>query len=265
MPELPEVEIVRQNLETWWSGRAADRVVIHDEKLIGGAEPEAVVAQFQQPLREPVRRGKYLSGIFEDDSVAVFHFRMTGKIIRAEGPDPEYARMAWRVSPGEWLVFKDPRRLGQLDCCTPEEFDAYPAFEKMGPEPLDLSGEDYAELFSERRLVKSSMLDQQTVVGLGNIATSEVMWRVGLPPRAKGGDLDEQDWADFADAVRGWARDVLDAEAGEEVEYLAEGRDDNPFAVYGREGEPCPRCGATIDRVDVSGRSTYFCPNCQAK
>jgi formamidopyrimidine-DNA glycosylase len=77
--------------------------------------------------------------------------------------------------------------------------------------------------------------------------------------------LDDEQWEAFADAVRTWAEHVLNVESGEEVEYLAEGRDDNPFEVYGRNGEPCPACGAEIERVDVSGRSTYFCPACQTE
>lgn len=264
MPELPEVEIVRRNLEAWWVGRAAEEVVIHDEKLLGEDGPERAAEMFRGEMVEAWRRGKYLTARFDGGEAAVFHFRMTGKIICADQPDPEYARMAWRVPKAGWLVFKDPRRLGQLDVCTPSEFESYEAFEKMGPEPLELTGDDYAGLFSDRRLVKSSMLDQETVAGLGNIAVSEVMWRVGLEPRAKGGDLSESDWDAFADAVREWADYVLRAEGGEEVEYLAEGRDDNPFAVYGREGEPCPSCGTDIERVDVSGRSTYFCGECQS-
>ena len=264
MPELPEVEIVRQNLDDWWTGHAADQVVVHDEKLLQNVDPETVVDALRREMVEPWRRGKYLVAKFDDDSALVFHFRMTGKIIRVDEPDIEYARMAWHVPDTGWLVFKDPRRLGQVEYLAPGELDSYEPFERMGPEPYDVTGADLREFFSDRRMLKSAMLDQDTIAGLGNIAVSEILWRMKLPPRAKGGDLDDDQFDQLAETIVDFLDHVIAVETSDEVTYLAEDAQANPFDVYRHDGEPCPRCGTAIEVTRVSGRSSYFCPECQS-
>jgi formamidopyrimidine-DNA glycosylase len=263
MPELPEVEIVRQNLERWWEGTSADEVVVHDEKLLVDVAADQMVDALKREMVEAWRRGKYLVAKFDDDSAVVFHFRMTGKIVCGDDPEPEYARLAWHVPRTGWLAFKDPRRLGRAEYLAPGELEAYEPFGRMGPEPTGLSGEQLRDILPENRLLKSALLDQDTIAGLGNIAVSEIFWRMGLPPRAKTRSFDDQQFDELADAIDAFVDETIAVEGGDEVEYLAEGRDDNPFHAYGRDGEPCERCGADIETVKVSGRTTYFCPECQ--
>lgn len=265
MPELPEVEIARQNLERWWEGRASDEVALLDEKLLEETEPDQLVDALQQTLETAGRRGKYLLMEMADDRTLMFHFRMTGKIVRNDAPEPEYARLSWRVPDVGWLCFVDMRRLGDARVFAPRELEEYESLAEMGLDPLEMSAEDWREVFPERRMMKTAMMDQRVVAGLGNIAASELLWRLQLPPRIKCGDLDGRNLNELADTVPRYVDEVIAAEADDEIVYIEEDLSVNPFRVYRREGEACPRCEAPIAKKDVGGRSTYFCPHCQGE
>ncbi len=264
MPELPEVEIARRNLERWWEGRTADEVVLLDEKLLVDTEASDLVDALEQPLESADRRGKYLLMRMADGRTVMFHFRMTGKIVCGEGPEPEYARLSWHVPEVGWLSFVDMRRLGDARFFTSDQLADYESLADMGPDPLEMSPADWREALPDgRRLVKTALLDQSNVAGLGNIAASELMWRLGLPPRAKCRDLTDEHYERLADLVPDYVEAVIAEEAGEEITYIEEDLEVNPFQVYRRDGEACPTCGAEIAKQDVGGRSTYYCTSCQ--
>jgi formamidopyrimidine-DNA glycosylase len=267
MPELPEVEIARRNLERWWQGKAASEVVVVDDKPLRETEPEALVAALKQTAEAIERYGKYILVRMGDGSTVLIHFRMTGKIVRCDEPEPKYARVAWKVRSNAdepaWLVFKDQRRLGTVRLLAPDEFEGYEPVQKMGPDALEVTGEMLCERLSKRRMLKTALMDQEVIAGLGNIAAIEIMWRMELAPRIKCGELSEADCERLAEAIREFLLGVIEAEQADEVIYLEESRRDNPFDVYGREGEACPRCGTEIERIKVGGRSSYFCPECQ--
>lgn len=268
MPELPEVEIARRNLERWWQGKTASEVVVVDEKPLRETDPEALVSALKQTAEAVERYGKYILVRVADGSTVLIHFRMTGKIVRCDEPEPKYARVSWKVpasngaEPG-WLVFKDQRRLGTVRLLAPGEFESYEPVQKMGPDALEVTGDMLCERLSKRRMLKTALMDQEVIAGLGNIAAIEIMWRMELGPRVKCGALSEADCERLADEIKRFLLGVIEVEQADEVVYLEESRADNPFDVYGKEGEPCPRCGTAIGRVKVGGRSTYFCPTCQ--
>jgi formamidopyrimidine-DNA glycosylase len=263
MPELPEVEIACRNVESWWQGKAATEVVVVDDKPLEETDPEALVSAMKQTAEAVERYGKYILVRVADGSTVLIHFRMTGKIVRCEEPEPKYARLSWQVPGVGWLVFKDQRRLGKVRLLAPGEFESYEPVQKMGPDALEVTGEMLRERLPQRRMLKTALMDQEVIAGLGNIAAIEIMWRMQLGPRIKCGALSEDQCDQLADEIKRFLLGVIEAEQADEVVYLEESRDNNPFDVYLREGEPCPRCGAEIERVKVGGRSTYFCPNCQ--
>lgn len=265
MPELPEVEIGRRNLERWWEGRAADEVSLLDEKLLVETEPGALLDALEERLEAADRRGKYLLMRMADGRTVMFHFRMTGKIVRGDGPEPEYARLSWRIPEVGWLCFVDMRRLGDARVFEPGELEDYEALAEMGPDPMEMSAEDWRDVLPERRMFKTAIIDQSVVAGLGNIAASELLWRLALPPRVQCADLTDDDFGDLASAVPRYLEAVIAEEAGDEVVYVEEDLSVNPFRVYRRRDEPCPRCETPIDKKDVGGRSTYFCPTCQGE
>lgn len=259
MPELGEVEIARRNLEKWWVGRAASQVRVYDPKVLtsGGDRLEPALLSV---ATQACRRGKYLFVRFEAGDVVVFHFRMTGQITRGNSSEPQFVRLAWRVDDA-WLAFRDARRLGHVDVFSASEFAAYEPISEMGPEPYDVDGPGLAQRVGKRGL-KAALLDQSVVAGVGNIAVSEVFWTLGLKPDIGGQELSRQQWQDLARGLREFFDAVVSEQASDDLVYVSQGGD-NPFHVYGRLGQACPRCGHAVTRTKVAGRSSYYCPDCQ--
>lgn len=265
MPELPEVELMTRNLRAWGGGSRLERLDLLDPKLrVGDWEP----ATFEGGTVERVwRRGKHcLARVGEQ--VLMLHFRMTGKLLYFQSEPPKFARAAFIFSGGARVAFVDRRRLGELRVLTEAEVEPFLAA-RLGPEPWP-EQRDAAwwieRMAGARAALKVALMDQHRVAGLGNIAGSEVCFRAKLDPRTPAGRLRARHWGAIDVGVRGWIEDTLAAEQGPEIVYVEEGKGaPNPFAVYGREGEPCPRCGKDLRRTVQSGRSTYFCRSCQRK
>jgi formamidopyrimidine-DNA glycosylase len=131
----------------------------------------------------------------------------------------------------------------------------------MGPEPFELTADQWRDILPENRLLKTSLMDQRVVAGLGNIAISEIFWRAGLHPRVKCGELTDEQVEALAEIVPDYLEEVIAAETSDEITYIEESGAANPFDIYRR--EECPRCGAEVEKMNVGGRSTYFCPECQ--
>ncbi len=263
MPELAEVEVVRRNLQRWWEGRAAHQVCVFDEQLLRQTPPDALTEALTTPLTKAGRRGKYLLCHFATGQVLVLHFRMTGKVICSDVAEPAYARLSWYIEGQGWLVFKDQRRLGRARLLEADEFDAYEPLQKMGPEPEDVTTEDLQNACTDRRLLKTALLDQSIVAGVGNIAVSEIFWRLKLPPRITCGQLDEPDWQRLVEVMPQYFEEIIERSMADEILYLEEGEMEDIFEVYGHEGDDCPRCAGEIKKQKVGGRSSYFCETCQ--
>lgn len=261
MPELAEVEIVRRNLSRWWT-KPASEVRLHDEALLTRGAPELLVGLLTSEAPAMDRRGKYLIARFSGDRAAIFHFRMTGKIVRSSDPQPRFARLAWDGA-DEWLIFKDSRRLGHVEVFDTGELARYEPLLKMGPEPHGLSGGELAARLSPRRRLKDALMDQSVIAGVGNIAISEVFWRLNFAPDVKAKLLSQSQIDALAEELPRYFDELLEDQLDDEVIYLGEGKAHNPFAVYGREGEPCPRCETAVARETIGGRSSYYCPKCQ--
>ena len=266
MPELAEVEVARRNVARWWEGKQAVEVVVHDAK-VGRGDAAALERVISARVESVDRRGKHLIVRMEGGEALMFHFRMTGKIVASDVPDPRFARLAWRV-PGEgWLVFKDQRRLGEVWVFGAGEVDAHEPIAQMGPEPYGLTGPELAELFgTSKRRVKDLLLDQRVIAGVGNIAVSELFWRVGMAPTARAHTVDEELLDALAREMPPYFDWLIEGQMADEIMYMGEAEGvgvENPFDVYAREGEACPRCGEGIERVVFGGRSTYHCPTCQ--
>jgi formamidopyrimidine-DNA glycosylase len=202
------------------------------------------------------RRGKHL--VLEAETAAwIVHFRMTGQLVAAAVP----GRASWIFEDDAVLTLLDPRRLGTVHGVARKEIEAH--FHDLGPEPWPEARDGpwwAARLSGLRGPMKPALMRQDRVAGLGNIAGSEVCWRAGLDPRRPVESLEPAHHAAIARAVPAWiAGALVEADA---LTYVNQGGP-NPFQVYGRAGQPCPRCGTTILRFPQSGRSTFACPACQ--
>ncbi len=267
MPELPEVEIMTRALGRWTRGRRLSRLDVLDTALelpverVDGVVGGAVGAAW--------RRAKYavleLSG-----ASLVLHFRMTGKLLQRAGgePAPAGARLSLILDDDTAVDFVDPRRLGTAWLLDDEALAA--RLSSLGPEPWPErhdGGWWRVRLSGLRGPVKPALLKQDRVAGIGNILACESLWRAGVDPRRRVPDLTDSDWDGLAVAIPDAIDHVLAVEeplhdAQGSIAYVNQGGP-NPFSVYGRAGEPCPRCQSPIVRLTQAGRGTWWCPGCQ--
>jgi formamidopyrimidine-DNA glycosylase len=273
MPELPEVETIRLALEPHVVGRTFERVEIDDPRLVRPFEPLAVAAELEgERVAALERRGKYLIVRFESGRVLLIHLRMTGSLRRADRGDlgdDAYRRAVVKLDDGSDVAYRDVRRFGTWHLLEPQEVDDYLA-RRLGGEPLErgfTAKRLGARLANRRAPLKAALLDQRTVAGLGNIYVDEALWRAQLHPLREAGTLDAGELARLTKAIRAALRAGIARQGASLRDYSQpdgrRGRAQERFRVYGRAGEPCPRCGTPIDKIRAGGRGTWYCPNCQ--
>ena len=275
MPELPEVENARRQIERWTGRRKLDAVRMLDpsavrrtlssrpsDRLAGGAKRlEALLGRTTTGTR---RHGKRLVWILGRDAL-LFHMGMTGFLtLRRSGDDPPpLARVGFGFGK-RTIWFVDGRRFGCIVPIGADEVDLA-LRSGQGPDAWDESpgGEALHAALGDRRPLKVALMDQARLAGLGNIHAAEACFRAGLHPFRSTGTLTADEWDRLAGAVREQLRiATADLAAEEEVQYVNLGGP-NPFQVYGRQAEPCPACGTPIVAEDQAGRTTFWCPACQ--
>jgi formamidopyrimidine-DNA glycosylase len=273
MPELPEVETVRRQLEPALVGRRFERVTIHDPRLVRPCEPAEVAAELEGERVEAVeRRGKYLVVRFESGRVLLIHLRMTGSLLYAAAgtlEDDPHRRAVVTLEDGSDVAYRDVRRFGTWLLLEAGEAEPYLS-KRVGDEPLDA-------LFTAARLgerlagretsLKAALLDQRTLAGMGNIYVDEALWRARLNPLRPAKSLDRAELRRLHRAIRAALEHGLARQGSTLRDYRlpdgSGGSMQDEFRVYGRGGEPCERCGTPISRTRVAGRTTWFCPTCQ--
>ena len=273
MPELPEVETLRLALEPHVVGRRFEHVEINDSRLVRPFEPMAVAAELEgERVAALDRRGKYLIVRFESGRVLLIHLRMTGSLRHAAGGalgDDPHRRAVVNLDDGSDVAYRDVRRFGTWHLLEPDEVDPY-LQQRLGREPLNRSftARRLAERLEKRQApLKAALLDQRTVAGLGNIYVDEALWRAELHPLRPAGGLDGDELARLTSGIRAALRAGLRRQGATLRDYSTpdgrRGRMQEEFRVYGRAGEPCPRCGTPIDKIRAGGRGTWYCPSCQ--
>jgi formamidopyrimidine-DNA glycosylase len=292
MPELPEVETVRRGLEPWLAGARIEKVTLN-RKDLRFPFPEGLAAAIEgQTVLSVGRRAKYLLIALSNGKTVLSHLGMTGSWRFVEhgidkppryyepGTEPKHDHMVWEISHPEHgrshLIYADPRRFGFVDLF--EEADQSPYLKGLGPEPLgnDFNAAGMAETFAGKKApIKAALLDQRVVAGLGNIYVAEALHRAHILPTALAGTLvtktgkPKRVLEDLAHAVRQVLIEAIEVGGSTLRDFRnAEGESgyfQHRFAVYDREGDPCPRplCTGTVQRIVQSGRSTFFCPVCQ--
>ena len=272
MPELPEVESVRRQLEPALVGRSFERVSIDDPRLVRPYEPAEVAAELEgEHVAAVERRGKYLVVRFESGRVLLIHLRMTGSLllVRDGGPPDPYRRAVIRLDNGSDVAYRDVRRFGTWLLLEPGEAEPYLAA-RVGDEPLDalFTAARLGERLAGRRTsLKAALLDQRTLAGMGNIYVDEALWRARLNPLRPASGLDRNELRRLHRGIRAALEHGLARQGSTLRDYRlpdgSGGSMQNEFRVYGRRDEPCDRCGTLIARTQVAGRTTWFCPTCQ--
>jgi formamidopyrimidine-DNA glycosylase len=270
MPELPEIETLRRELHPELIGRRITDVSVRWARSVD--RPGRV--EFRRRLvgrriNEVQRRGKYLVVDLDDGQSLLVHLKMSGQLflrpMKAQA-DP-YTRVVLTLDDGRELRFCDARKFGRLYLVN----DAAEVTGALGPEPLDetFTVDVLAERLAQRRVrLKPLLLDQTFLAGLGNIYANEVLHRARLHPLRRTDSLSRAEVRRLHWAIRDVLRRAI-ADAGASIDVWYRRTDGSPgnaqerFRVYGRAGEPCPRCGTPIQRIMVSGRGTHICPQCQ--
>jgi formamidopyrimidine-DNA glycosylase len=274
VPELPEVETVRRQIAPVLEGGTIERAQILDPRLVRPLDPEIVAAELVgERVAAVERRGKYLIVRFETGCVLLIHLRMTGSL--RHGPhgalteDP-HRRAVLSLDNGSEVAYRDVRRFGTWELFEPGELRPYLA-RRLGPEPLgQLSADGLGRRLAGRRApLKSVLLDQRTIAGLGNIYADEALWHSGLHPLREAGGLDPDELRRLHRAVRKVLRLGIERQGSTLRDYAApdgaNGSMQDEFRAYGRGGERCDRCHEPLERIVVGGRGTTYCPRCQPR
>ena len=253
-------------------GARLESVEIRDPRLVRPFDPAIVAdALVGERVGEVGRRGKYLIVGFESGRSLLIHLRMTGTLRHAPGgalADDPYTRAVLRLDNGSDVGYRDVRRFGTWELFEPDELAPYLAA-RLGPEPLGpFSAARLGKRLDGRRApLKSALLDQRTVAGLGNIYVDEALWQSRLHPLRVAGSLDADELGRLYRAVRNVLRKGIERQGSTLRDYAlpdgAYGTMQDEFRAYGRGGEPCDRCGRPLTRIVVGGRTTTFCPYCQ--
>lgn len=273
MPELPEAEANRENLTNWLAGERLLAVAVPDPLTRRGQRESDIRAAAEGQVVSAVRRrGKFLRVEFSGSGPALLsHLGMSGKwALRQSGQaDPPAVRAALGVAGGRRVVFSDKRRFGHFSVLLPADEER---LARLGPEPLGpaFTGKRLAALLrASRRPVKSLLMDQDRIAGIGNIQATEALWRAGIHPARSSATLGTAEAAKLHRGIRWTLRRSLQSIRTPEILYLSDGEAGRQstsarFCVYGRDRAPCPRCRReTISRVIITGRSSFYCPRCQ--
>ena len=273
MPELPEVETIRQKLEPRLVGRRLEHVEIYDPRLVRPFEPVAVAAELEgERVAALERRGKYLIVRFESGKVLLIHLRMTGSLRHAANgtlADDPHRRAVVKLDDGSDVAYRDVRRFGTWLLLRDDELEPYLAT-RLGAEPLHggFTARVLGERLAGRRApIKAALLDQRTLAGMGNIYVDEALWRAKIHPHAPASELTPAQHRALHRAIRQSLEAGIARQGATLRDYRtpdgSSGRMQHEFKVYGREGEPCERCGAPIEKTRAGGRGTWYCSTCQ--
>lgn len=271
MPELPEVETVVRDLRPLLVGRRLTGVQAGKKRLRKPWRAAWGGALAGRTIRAVGRRGKWIVVELDAGLLLVVHLGMTGqfKVADAAAPREKHTHLVFSLDAPCELRFRDIRRFGSATLFADRaECDAAFAAAQLGPEPFDLDRAYWrSQLAGTGRCLKAVLLDQQVVAGVGNIYADESLFQAKLHPARRGRDLDGA----AADRLRKSIAAVLTraiARRGSSIQnYVGgsglRGEYQNEFRVYGRTGQPCPRCRAPVARTRLAGRSTHYCPRCQ--
>jgi formamidopyrimidine-DNA glycosylase len=265
VPELPEVETVRRQLELLVAGRrVVDAWGFASAKFAPAAEAAGV------RIDGVTRRGKYLLLPLDDGRELVIHLGMTGQLRLRPGAMDPYVRAWWSLDDGEVLELRDVRRFGRIGVVTAGDYAAMPTLAALGPEPWDPVLDDdglWRGLRRSRIRVKTQLLSQRPIAGVGNIYADEALWRAGIHPGRRSVTRAE------SDRLLAALREVLEqgiANGGTTLRDYRDvsgssGRNQLELGCYGRAGRPCVRCGDELRRTVVDGRGTTHCRTCQRR
>jgi len=275
MPELPEVETIRLQLEKFLVGRKIIAVEVRSRKILADGEKNLLGGKIIG-----VRRfGKVVVVDFDNDYSALIHLKLTGQLV-FQGPNlpGKHTHVIFSLSGGKKLYFNDLRKFGWIKIVKSDKLQVTGFIGKLGPEPFvgqassgqaPLTLEKFREILAKTsRSIKIVLMDQEKISGLGNIYANEALWLAEINPRRSSQSLSLSEQKTLFNSILKVLKQGLRWGGASDQAYLQpsgeEGKYQEHFLVYGRQGQICPRCQkAKIAKIKLGGRGTYFCPFCQ--
>ncbi len=264
MPELPEVETIRMQLDKALKGRRIVGVKVKTPKSFPDNKKKALGAR----VLGTRRFGKVLVIDLDNDYSLFIHLKLTGQLLVNGTPGP-YTRVIINFEEGEKLIFNDLRIFGWMRIVRKQEVKDESYIKKLGAEPLrDLTLEKFKQILTQtRRPIKTVLMDQEKISGVGNIYANDALWLAKINPRIPARQLDNQVAGRLHEAILKVLKLGIRYGGASDQFYLdalgAKGHYQDHFLVYNRQGEKCFNCGGLIKKIRLAGRGTYFCPGCQ--
>jgi len=273
MPEMPEVETIKRDLEKKMKGKKIERVIIKNEKSVKLPSSTEFIRRMEGKVFTSVeRKGKFLLlGLDSEDSL-IIHLKLTGRLIYSKkGEELDYTRVVFIFQDHTQLNFTDVRGFGGMWLIPDREFQRIPALDNLGPEPLeeDFTVAKFRELLKGKKgKIKSLLMDQEFMAGIGNIYSQEALFLSQIHPERSPSSLADGEVEKLYKNLRQILKKAISYRGSSVDAYVdlegKKGSFESQLEVYGRKGKPCFKCGTTLKRIEVSGRGTYFCPNCQS-
>lgn len=259
MPELPDVEVQRRYLESTALHQPVAEVHVDRQRILAGTSPQQLGAVLHgRSFLEGHRHGKHLLVEIEGGPMLHLHFGMTGflRYRRMDGEVPEHVR-AWIVfENGNALYYDNQRLLGEVSLV--DTIDRLLRERDLGPDALAVDRDTFvARIAARRGMIKSTLMDQSTLAGIGNVYSDEILFQARVHPKAATEDFDDTSLHDL------WSTCVEVLETAIEAQTDPEAMPESYLLPQRSAGAACPRCGGEIAEIDVSGRSGYWCPGCQ--
>lgn len=272
MPELPEVETVRQTLLACLPGLTITDIIINLPRIIKHPELRQFAQEIVGLVFENIeRRGKYLKCIMSEGKTLVIHLRMTGQLRYSNHDDelPKHTHIIFKLSNGKELRYTDIRQFGTMYLARHDQIDQIANMHRLGWEPLDdFPVAEFAVLVQKRKAsIKSLLLNQQIIAGLGNIYADEALFLAGIHPARIASSLTTDEIRCLHQAIVHVLQAGVQMRGTSFSDYVdglgQSGSFQHQLAVYGRQGQACPRCASEIQRQKICGRSSHYCPLCQ--
>ena len=265
MPELPEVETIKRELEKAILGKKITDVIVNNPKVIKEPKKDDFVKGLKgKTIKSILRKGKLLILELSSEKSLTIHLKMTGQLIYPG--NAEQGRISFKLSNGKILDFNDRRLLGELRLV--DDWRDLKFIKKLGPEPFDLIESEFKQMLANRKVkIKPLLMDQTFISGVGNLYAAEALFKARIHPERPASSLSDeekellfkeiQDTLTEATHHKGSSVDQYVQLSGRPGEYVKYHR------VYGRKDKPCTVCKTPIKRTTLGGRGTYFCPRCQ--
>lgn len=265
MPELPEVETIKRELEKVVLGKKIIEVCVHNPAVI--REPS--VDKFRKELaglaiKNILRKAKALVLELSNGKSLVIHLKMTGQLVYPGGG--EKSRVTFRLSDGKALDFNDQRLFAELRLL--DDWRNLKFIQGLGPEPFDLTMDKFKEMLASKKTkIKPLLMDQTFISGIGNLYAAEALFRARIHPARAASSLSDKEKETLFKEIKETLSEAIKYKGSSVDQYVQLSGQPGDYVkyhkVYGREGKPCLVCKATVKRIALGGRGTYFCPKCQ--